>query len=76
MKKLIKQLTETFGPSGYEENVRELVQAEVKPLADEMKVDALGNLIVRTIGCLLVLPFAGYIGEWMQALHFSPASQH
>ncbi|MGY5807930.1 Na/Pi cotransporter family protein [Rhizobium sp. LEGMi198b] len=33
----------------------------------------LGNLIVRTIGCLLVLPFAGYIGAWMQALHFSPA---
>ncbi|WFU07756.1 Na/Pi cotransporter family protein [Rhizobium sp. CB3090] len=33
----------------------------------------LGNLIVRTIGCLIVLPFAGYIGEWMQALHFSPA---
>ncbi|MBB3607230.1 Na/Pi cotransporter family protein [Rhizobium sp. BK602] len=33
----------------------------------------LGNLIVRTIGCLLVLPFASYIGAWMQALHFSPA---
>ncbi|UWU19758.1 Na/Pi cotransporter family protein [Rhizobium sp. CB3171] len=33
----------------------------------------LGNLIVRTIGCLIVLPFAGYIGAWMQALHFSPA---
>lgn len=47
MKKLLKQLTETFGPSGYEENVRKLVQAEVKPYADEIKVDALGNLIVR-----------------------------
>ena len=47
MKKLLKQLTETFGPSGYEENVRELVRAEVKPYADEIKVDALGNLIVR-----------------------------
>ncbi|MFS8112721.1 Na/Pi cotransporter family protein [Rhizobium jaguaris] len=33
----------------------------------------LGNLIVRTIGCLLVLPFAGYIGAWMQALPFLPA---
>ena len=47
MKTLLKQLTETFGPSGYEENVRKLVQAEVKPLADEIKVDALGNLIAR-----------------------------
>jgi endoglucanase len=47
MKKLLQQLTETFGPSGYEENVRKIVRAEVKPLADEIKVDALGNLIVR-----------------------------
>ena len=47
MKKLLQQLTETFGPSGYEENVRKLVQAEVKPLADEIRVDALGSLIVR-----------------------------
>ena len=42
MKKLLKQLTETFGPSGYEENVRKIVRAEVKPYADEIKVDALG----------------------------------
>src|SRR4030095_9509118 len=47
MKKLLKQLTETFGPSGYEDNVRKLVQVEVKPFADEVKVDALGNLIVH-----------------------------
>ena len=47
MKKLLQQLTETFGPSGYEDNVRNLVLAEVKPLADEIRVDALGNLIAR-----------------------------
>jgi len=47
MKKLLQQLTEAFGPSGYEDNIRKLVLAEVKPLADEIKVDALGNLIAR-----------------------------
>jgi putative aminopeptidase FrvX len=47
MKQLLKQLTETFGPSGYEDEVRKLVQAEIIPLADEIKVDALGNLIVH-----------------------------
>jgi len=47
MKELLRRLTETFGPSGYEENVRKLIQAEVKPFADETRVDALGNLIVR-----------------------------
>ena len=47
MKQLLKTLTETFGPSGYEDEVRKLILKEVKPLADEVRVDALGNLIVR-----------------------------
>jgi endoglucanase len=47
MKKLLQQLTETFGPSGYEDNVRAIVRAEVQSLADELSVDALGNLIAR-----------------------------
>lgn len=47
MKKLLQQLTETFSPSGYESAVREIIRAEVQPLADEIHVDALGNLIVR-----------------------------
>jgi tetrahedral aminopeptidase len=47
MKKLLQKLTETFGPSGYEDNVREIVRSEVEPLVDEIKVDVLGNLIAR-----------------------------
>lgn len=45
MKSLIKKLVETTGPSGYETNIRALVREEVEPLADELRVDALGNLI-------------------------------
>jgi putative aminopeptidase FrvX len=47
MKKLLKTLTEVFGPSGYEDAVRNVILEEVKSLADEVSVDALGNLIVR-----------------------------
>src|SRR5687768_6406012 len=47
MKPLIQKLTELFGPSGYESAVRDVIRAEVEPLADEIRVDALGNLIVR-----------------------------
>src|SRR5688572_32325112 len=47
MKQLLQKLTETFGPSGYEDNVREIVRTEVEPLVDEIKVDVLGNLIAR-----------------------------
>ena len=47
MIELLRQLTETFGPSGHEGNVREIVRKEVESLADEIRVDPLGNLIVR-----------------------------
>jgi tetrahedral aminopeptidase len=47
MKKLLQQLTEAFGPSGYEDKIRVIVRAEVESLADEIHADALGNLIVR-----------------------------
>jgi putative aminopeptidase FrvX len=47
MKALIQKLVEATGPSGYESQVRNLVKAEVKPHADEISVDAMGNLIVR-----------------------------
>lgn len=47
MKQLLQKLTESFGPSGFEDNVREIIRAEVEPLVDEIKVDVLGNLIAR-----------------------------
>jgi tetrahedral aminopeptidase len=47
MKQLLQKLTETFGPSGYEAAVRDLIRAEIASLADEIRVDALGNLIAR-----------------------------
>jgi endoglucanase len=47
MKQLLKTLTETYGPSGYEDAVRKLILKEIRPLADEVRVDALGNLIAR-----------------------------
>ncbi len=45
MKNLIQKLVETVGPSGYEQAVREVVRAEIEGAADEVRVDAMGNLI-------------------------------
>jgi putative aminopeptidase FrvX len=47
MKSLIQKLVETTGPSGYESAIRQMIRADVEPLADEVRVDALGNLIAR-----------------------------
>jgi putative aminopeptidase FrvX len=45
MKPLIQKLVETQGPSGYETQIRSVVREEVTPFADDVQVDALGNLI-------------------------------
>ncbi len=47
MKSLIQKLIEIPGPSGYETQIRNAIRAEVKPYADDIRVDNLGNLIVR-----------------------------
>ncbi len=50
MKELIKQLVEAYGPSGHEGQVRTLLEGLVRPYVDEVRVDALGNLIARKKG--------------------------
>jgi endoglucanase len=50
MKETIKNLVEAFGPSGYEVQVRELIRQEIAGLADEVRVDTLGNLIALKRG--------------------------
>ena len=45
MKSLIKKLVESYGPSGSEGQVREIVREEIRGLPDYVTVDALGNLI-------------------------------
>jgi putative aminopeptidase FrvX len=47
MKSLIQKIISTPGPSGYEKQIREVIRGEVEAYADEIKVDALGNLIIR-----------------------------
>ena len=44
---VLKKLTEAFGPSGFEEEIRQLIYEEVKPYADRVYTDALGSLIVE-----------------------------
>jgi len=43
--KLLKELCETPGVPGREEKLREIVRRELEGIVDEMRVDALGNLI-------------------------------
>jgi tetrahedral aminopeptidase len=47
---LLRELCETPGVSGREERLRAVVRRELAPLVDELRVDALGNLIARKGG--------------------------
>jgi putative aminopeptidase FrvX len=45
LKELLALLTGTYGPSGNEEPIRQVIEKEIKDYVDETYVDTLGNLI-------------------------------
>lgn len=47
---LLKELTQIWGVSGYEKEVRNFIENTVAPYADEMWTDNVGNLIVHKKG--------------------------
>jgi tetrahedral aminopeptidase len=47
---LLKTLSDAFGPSGFEDEVCEILQRLIEPYVDEMRVDTLGNLIATRRG--------------------------
>ena len=47
---MLKELTQLWGVSGYEKEVRRYIEKEAAPYADEMLTDAMGNLIVKKNG--------------------------
>lgn len=50
LKELTQKITEIYGPSGHEQLVRDFVRDEIKGMVDEVRIDALGNLIARKKG--------------------------
>jgi len=50
MKDLIESFTQAYGPSGHEDQVREVIRAAVADHCDRTTVDALGNLIAFRAG--------------------------
>lgn len=47
MNELIQKLVTAYGPSGFEDGMRDLIRAEIEPYADDIRVDPMGNLIAR-----------------------------
>mgnify|MGYP001054056063 FL=1 len=47
---LLETLTQTFGPSGYEDEIRSVILKSVKAFADETRIDPLGSLVAYRKG--------------------------
>jgi putative aminopeptidase FrvX len=47
---LLKRLTEAMGPSGYEDEIRQVIYEEIKEYADRVYTDAMGNLFAEVDG--------------------------
>lgn len=63
MQEILKKVTQAFGVSGNEEEIRELITAEIKKYVDEIKVDAMGNLIAVKKGKKKKIMLAAHMDE-------------
>ncbi len=50
IERLLGELTNAYGPSGFEGPVRAIMQRELGPLSDAMETDGMGSLIARLDG--------------------------
>ncbi|MGB1031860.1 MAG: M42 family metallopeptidase, partial [Flavobacteriales bacterium] len=64
---LLKEICDTPGAPGFENRVRELVIREVSPLVDEVRVDAMGNVVALKKG---KSPKKAMIGAHMDEIGF------
>ncbi|MEO0279567.1 MAG: M42 family metallopeptidase [candidate division WOR-3 bacterium] len=63
MEKILKELCETFGPSGFEEKVREKIKELIKDENLKLIEDRFGNLIFHHEGRKPSLAFSAHIDE-------------
>jgi len=63
MKELIKRITEEYGPSGREGKIAEIIEKEIAPFVDEVKLDKLGSLIALKKGSGARVMLAAHMDE-------------
>lgn len=63
MKNLIRELVESYGPSGFETDVTDKIIALIKDYVDDFYVDTLGNLIAHKKGNGKTVMFSAHTDE-------------
>ncbi|VVB54538.1 Tetrahedral aminopeptidase [uncultured archaeon] len=62
-KALLERLSNAHGVSGYEGNIRQIIEEEVKPYVDQISTDKMGNLIATKKGKKPVVMLAAHMDE-------------
>ena len=78
MIELMKELCALPGPSGCEDAVHEFVLKKAKPFADEIRTDAIGNVMVQARALGLVGSLArmrDYIRRSVEVREFLPRTK-
>jgi len=60
---LLQKLLSTYGPSGHELNISNLITEEIQGLVDDIKIDSLGNLIAHKKGSGPKIMLAGHMDQ-------------
>src|SRR5512136_1097297 len=63
LKSLLERLSNAHGVSGYEGNIRQIIEEEVKLYVDEIRTDKMGNLITTKNGGSPVVMLAAHMDE-------------
>lgn len=63
MKELLKKLSETYGPSGREEQIARVIREEIKDCVDEVFADNMGNLYAVKKGSGAKIMVAAHMDE-------------
>ena len=50
VKKLLKELTNAYGPTGFEGPVRDILRRELTPIADKVETDGIGSIVATQRG--------------------------
>ncbi|HHV64179.1 MAG TPA: M42 family metallopeptidase [Peptococcaceae bacterium] len=61
--RMLKELTQKFGPSGNEKEVSDYIAAQIHPLVDKVESDPLGNLVAHRKGSGLRVMIACHMDE-------------
>ena len=63
LKSLLERLSNAHGVSGYEGNIRHIIEEEVRPYVDEIRTDKMGNLIATKRGGSPTVMLAAHMDE-------------